>query len=110
MRILYLQFTNPAGYPALVHSSRILAQRGCEVFILGTGAVGTEKLTFPSHSRIRIRLLPFRPPGGRQKLLYFRFSVWAIWLSLCWRPVWIYASDPLSCPLGLALSYIPGLR
>lgn len=37
-RILYIQYTNPAGYPPLEHSSRILAQADWEVLFLGTGA------------------------------------------------------------------------
>jgi len=27
-----------------------------------------------------------------------------------WRPNWIYASDPLSCPVALLLSRLPGIR
>ena len=39
-RILYVQYTTPAGYPPLEHSSRILADRGWEVQFLGSGASG----------------------------------------------------------------------
>jgi hypothetical protein len=31
-RVLYLQYTNPAGYPPLEHSSGILADSGWDAF------------------------------------------------------------------------------
>lgn len=56
-RILYIQYTNPAGYPPLEHSSRILADAGWQVLFLGTGALGAAALRFPPHSNVRVRLL-----------------------------------------------------
>ena len=62
-RILYIQYTNPAGYPPLEHSSRLLANAGCEVLFLGTGALGAEALRFPPHPRIMVKQMPFCPAG-----------------------------------------------
>src|ERR1041385_5473127 len=92
-RILYLQYTNPAGYPPLQHSSRILADAGWSVLFLGTGAApplqhssriladagwsvlflgtgaaGSGSLEFPAHQNIEIRRMPFCMAGWRQKL------------------------------------------
>src|ERR1700730_15905503 len=96
MRILYLQYTNPAGYPPLEHSSRILADDGWQVLFLGTGAHGAGGLRFPEHARITVRLLNFQSAGWRQKLHYAWFCLWCFGWVMKWRPRWIYASDPLS--------------
>jgi glycosyltransferase involved in cell wall biosynthesis len=109
-RILYVQYTNPAGYPPLEHSSRILASEGWKVLFLGTGAQGANILEFPPHPNIEVRKMQFCPAGWRQKLHYFGFGLWTIFGVMRWRPKWIYASDPLSCPVALALSFLPGLR
>src|SRR5919106_452711 len=109
-KILYIQYTNPAGYPPLDHSSRIFAREGWHVLFLGTGALGADALCFPPHERIEVRRMPFCPGGWRQKLHYLRFCLWVLGWTLRWRPRWVYASDPLSCPIALSLSYLPGLR
>jgi glycosyltransferase involved in cell wall biosynthesis len=109
-RILYIQYTNPAGYPPLEHSSRILADAGWQVLFLGTGAVGADALRFPPHPNVRVRCLEFCCPGWRQKLHYFYFCAWTLAWTLLWRPSWIYASDPLVCPAALALCSLPWLR
>ena len=57
-RILYVQYTNPAGYPPLEHSSRMLADAGWEVLFLGTGALGAGALRFPQHLNIEVRQMP----------------------------------------------------
>ena len=74
-KILYIQYTNPAAYPSLEHSSRVLARDGWEVLFLGTGALGADALRFPPHDRIRVRQMPFCPAGWRQKLhcVWFTF-------------------------------------
>src|SRR5689334_14172879 len=110
MRVMYVQYTNPAGYPPLQHSSRILANNGCEVLFLGTGALGADQLKFPRHPKIRVKQLPFCAAGWHQKLHYALFGLWALFWVLFWRPQWIYASDPLSCPVAALLSFVPGLR
>src|SRR5262249_15965707 len=106
-RILYIQYTNPAGYPPLEHSSRILADAGWKVEFLGTGALGAE-LRFPPHPNITTRQMAFCPAGWRQKLHYFRFALWVLGWALWRRPRWVYASDLLSCPVALVLSFLPG--
>jgi glycosyltransferase involved in cell wall biosynthesis len=109
-RIVYIQYTNPGGYPPLEHSSRILADGGWRVLFLGAGSDGASALRFPEHANIRVRQISFCPPGFRQKLHYLFYCVWVLAWVFVWRPRWIYASDPLSCPIGLLLSYIPGLQ
>jgi glycosyltransferase involved in cell wall biosynthesis len=110
MRIVYVQYTNPAGYPPLEHSSRILASAGWKVLFLGTGAHGAGELRFPSHPSVTVRQLPFCRRGLRQKIHYIMYGIWVLAWVVRWRPRWLYASDLLSCPIALALSMIPGLR
>lgn len=97
-RVVYVQFTNPAGYPPLEHSSRILASDGFDVVFLGTGSLGTQSLEFVPSPRIRTRLLKYRPPGVLQKVQYAYFCLWvSVWV-LRLRPTVIYASDVMACP------------
>jgi len=105
-RILYIQYTNPAGYPPLEHSSTLLANAGWQVLFLGTSAVGTQALRFPLHPNMTVRQLSLPTTGWRQKLHYVWFLLWGLGWRLRWRPQWVYASDPLSCPLALLLSYL----
>lgn len=109
-KILYIQYTNPAAYPSLEHSSRILATKGWEVLFLGTGSFGADALEFPPHERITVKRMKFCPGGWRQKLHYGRFALWVLGWALRWRPAWVYASDPLSAPVALMLSYLPGIQ
>jgi glycosyltransferase involved in cell wall biosynthesis len=109
-RILYVQYTNPAAYPPLEHSSRILADAGWEVLFLGTGAYGANLLRFAPHPNVTVRQLAYCPSGVRQKVHYVWFCLWVVSRTLLWRPRWIYASDPLACPVALLLSYLGGLR
>ncbi len=109
-RIAYIQYTNPAGYPPLEHSSRLLADEGWKVLFLGTSVHGVESLCFPHHRRITVRQLSTCSAGWRQKLHYLGFAMWVAFWTLASRSFWVYASDPLSCPSGLLLSFMPGIR
>lgn len=109
-KILYIQYTNPGGYPPLQHSSRILAEEGWQIVFLGTGAFGASDLCFPPHTNISVQLMPFVPGGWRQKLHYLQFCVWVLIWTLSWQPRWIYASDLLACPIAVLLSFIPNVK
>ena len=89
-RILYLQYTNPGGYPPLQHSSTILAESGWRVRFLGAGMGPADVLRLPPHPRVDVRMLPFAAGALRQR--------------------WVYASDLYSTPVALLLSYLPGVR
>jgi glycosyltransferase involved in cell wall biosynthesis len=97
-RVLYLQYTNPGGYPPLEHSSRMLARAGWEVEFLGLAGSGAVTLEFAPHPRVRVRRMFFQPPGWLQKLHFLGFTAWCLWRVWRWRPDWIYASDVLSTP------------
>jgi glycosyltransferase involved in cell wall biosynthesis len=109
-RIAYIQYTNPAGYPPLEHSSQLLADRGWKVLFLGTGIDGVESLHFPSHSNIVVRQLATCRPGWRLKLHYAWFIFWSSFWTLCSGSSWVYASDLFACPVGLLLSFVPWIH
>jgi glycosyltransferase involved in cell wall biosynthesis len=109
MRVLYIQYTNPAAYPPVEHGSRMLADSGIDVLLLGTENQG-HALRLPAHDRIRLRLMSFQAGGWRQKLHYARFTLWVLIWTLRWRPSWVYASDPLACPVALLLKRLLGAR
>ncbi len=108
-RVLYVQYTNPAGYPPLLHSARLLADRGFSVLFLGTDALA-DALTVPRHDRVEVRLMPFQAGGWLQKAHFVRFALWVMAKAATWRPSWIYASDPLSTPIALLLKRVLGFR
>ena len=109
-KILYIQYTNPAGYPPLEHSSRLLADNGWDVQFLGVVTPGTEALVFPEHVRITTRLLDGCVPGWRQKVQYLRYCLWVFCCAMRRRPSWVYASDLFSCMPSLLLSFMPGVK
>jgi glycosyltransferase involved in cell wall biosynthesis len=102
-RIVYLQYTNPAGYPPLEHSSRILVDSGWDVLFLGAASDGTDSLAFPPHPAMMVRRFPSYGHGMAERLNYLAFIGWVVTQCLAYRPTWIYASDPLSCPAALAV-------
>ncbi|WP_416672272.1 glycosyltransferase [Egbenema bharatensis] len=107
---MYIQYTNPAAYPPLEHSSRILAQEGWQVLFLGTDALGVNILSFPPRPKITVWQMPFCLPGWRQKLHYIQYCLWILVWTLRWKPNWIYASDLFACPIALVLSFLPGVK
>ena len=109
-KILYIQYTNPGGYPPLEHSSRILANEGWKVIFLGTGAKGAGNLTFREHSSVKVIRWSFVNGGLLQKAHYLAFGIWCLLFVLLWRPDWVYASDPLICPIALAIKKITGAK
>lgn len=106
---MYVQYTNPAAYPPLIHSSRLLASRGWQVLFLGTASQGSGALRFGNNGSIRIAQLPFARPGWRQKLHYLYFHSWCFVRVLAFRPTWIYCSDLFACPFGWLMS-LAGVR
>ncbi len=109
-RIIYIQYTNPAGYPPLEHSSRILADRGYDVWFLGAGAYGADSLVLPDHPAIRVTRLVSFGDGILAKLNYAVFVLWSSTACLIWRPRWIYASEAMAAPPARIAAELIGAR
>lgn len=102
-RVLYIQYTNPGGYPPLEYSARILARAGWEVEFLGLNGSGEVTLDFAPHPRLSVKRMSYQNPGLVQKLHYMAYTLWCLWRVLCWRPHWLYASDTLAAPAALLI-------
>ena len=111
-RVLYLQYTNPGAYPPVDHGAQLLAAVGFQVLVLGTRYAddASNAMALTDHERIRMRTIVQSPPGWRQKLNYLKFGLWIFAWTVRWRPKWVYASDPPSCPFALILRLMPGIR
>lgn len=109
-KIVYIQYTNPASYPPLLHSSQILADNGWYVFFFGTGAFGSTGLRPTNYPKITFEQMSFCPAGWFQKIHYLVFGFWLLVKILRICPKWVYASDPLTCPIAWGLSFLPGLN
>jgi glycosyltransferase involved in cell wall biosynthesis len=102
-RIVYLQYTNPAGYPPLEHSSRILGDREWRILFLGIGGDDADALAFPHHPAIQLKQLRLFGGGPLLRLHYLVFIAWALWHCIAFRAHWVYASDPPSCLPALVI-------
>ena len=104
---LFIQYTNPAGYPPLEHAMGILLGTGWTVHCLGVNAAGgASTLALPAHPRLSVELLRRPPPGLLQKLQFVAFCVRALWLLVRQRPSLVYTSDPMASPAALAAVWL----
>lgn len=109
-RILYIQYSNPAAYPPIEHSSTILADAGWHVVLLGIETLGTEPLNLPKHKNIQLLRMPCCSPGIKQKMQYLSFLLRVALWAIKWKPNWIYASDVFSCLPAYVVSFLPGIK
>ena len=109
-RILYLQYTNPAAYPPLQHSSHILAEHGWEVLFLGIPARGARQLRLPPHPRIRYQEIADRGGGRSSAVSYLYYGVQTLIAARSFGAAWCYASDALSAPIAVGLKALLGTR
>jgi len=98
MRVLYVQYTNPAAYPPLVRGSQLLVGSGAEVLMLGTRIRGVDALDTAPTSGVDVRLAAAAPDGWRLKAHYARYAAWVAREGRAWRPPrsWPSASSPSS--------------
>ncbi len=98
--VLYVQYSQPAAYPPILHSARMLAESGWRVTVLGIGLMGVRDIEFQAHPQIDVHVRPWCAPGWRQKLHYATFLAWVMGYVLIRRPEWVYVSDALAAPVG----------
>lgn len=110
-KLLYIMYADPAFYPPVLNGSQILAEKGCEVKIIGAGVFGMPALSIKNiKGRTVSKVKGVPTPGLLQKIHYFYYLAIIFINVLLFRPHWIYASDVLSAPIALILSYLPGLK
>jgi glycosyltransferase involved in cell wall biosynthesis len=108
-RVLFIQATEPAGYPPLINAASLMAEAGWEVTFLSAPIEGN-RLELPSHPRIAVRAIPPRPSHVMGKAAYVRYAVCAADLALRVRPDVVYASDPLGAAPGLLAARLARAR
>lgn len=99
--VCFIQYSNPGAYPPVDHASKILADRGWRVLVLGVEDAGTRDLELaPCPGR---RVLRFRacPSPWARPAHYFFFAVWCLSQAVRWGADWVYVSDLHACPVGL---------
>lgn len=101
--VIYVQYTNPGGYPPLEHSSDVFLSMGLRTLFLGVEIKSLDGLDFPDHDGRMVRLLPWVEPGLRRKLLYLWFVLWSLTVCIARRPALVYCSDAYSCPVARVL-------
>jgi glycosyltransferase involved in cell wall biosynthesis len=106
---LFIQATEPANYPPLIHASSLMAEAGWEVAFLAAPIKGN-RLELPRHPRIAVRTIPARPSHVMGKAAYARYGAAAARLSLSLRPDVVYASDPLGAGPGLLAARLARAR
>ncbi|MDB6118708.1 MAG: hypothetical protein JWO08_2489 [Verrucomicrobiaceae bacterium] len=107
-RVLYVQYTNPGGYPPLQHSAQIFIHHGWEAEFCGLRGLEGTTLELPRHPRISVRRMASSRPGLKQKLHYLIFTLWTVWRAWRFRPNWLYCSDAYSCAPGLLIHRLTG--
>jgi glycosyltransferase involved in cell wall biosynthesis len=107
--VLYVQFTDPAAYPPLEHSARILAGQGWDVLALGIRDP-KHPLSFPAHPHIRVKAL--RRTRGRLavRAQYAAYVAWVALTAWWWKPACVYASDVTSAWPALVAARWAGAR
>ncbi len=108
-RILYLQYQDPAAYPPLEHSSRLLAERGWEVVFLGAAVTRDAQLKLEPCPRIVVKSIGV-VPAKLQGLRYLYFLCLSLCWIIIWRPKWIYGSDPIVLPALYVIAKLTSAR
>ena len=108
-RVLFVQYTNPAGFPPIERAARILKHSGREVRLVGADGIGTDPLAARTLRDLDVRLVSRAGRGIVQKLQYARFLLVCAYHILTWRPDWVYASDTFAAPIGV-VGRIAGVR
>jgi hypothetical protein len=103
VRVLFLQFANPAAYPPIEHAATSLRRAGADVRLFGVAYAETARLRLPPELQSRSRLAPAGPTGAVRRLAWAAWCARAAAVALRWRPDWIYASDPLAAPVAGAI-------
>jgi glycosyltransferase involved in cell wall biosynthesis len=108
-RVLFIQATEPANYPPLIHASMLMAEAGWDVTFLSAPIAGN-RLELPEHPCITLHAIWPRPASVMDRTAYSRYTVAAARLALRLKPDIIYASDPLGAGPGLLAARLARAR
>jgi glycosyltransferase involved in cell wall biosynthesis len=106
-RILFIQCTEPAGYPPLINAAHCFAAAGHESVFLSAPISG-KLLEMPKHPAIHVVPMPLRPSHVLGKTYFLRYIARAVRLARELKPTLIYASDPPGALPGAFASLASG--
>jgi glycosyltransferase involved in cell wall biosynthesis len=105
--VLFVQATDAASYPPIIHAAGLMAEAGWRVCVLSAPIAGT-RLEFPYHPRIDLRLTALRPSHVMTRTAYAAYTAAAVRLAVERRPEIVYASDPLGAGPGVLAARLAG--
>jgi glycosyltransferase involved in cell wall biosynthesis len=108
-RALFIQVTEPGGYPPLVNAAHLMVEAGWQVTFISAPIAGS-KLKMPVVSGIQIVAMPERPSHVVTKLNYLQYCARAVTLSLRIKPHVVYVSDPVGAFPGVLAAKVSGAR
>lgn len=108
-RALFIQYTNPAGYPPLQHAMAALLDAGWHVHCLAANHPSATPLRLPTHANLRVDITQRPSPGLLQKAHYLAYCLRSLWVMCLRRPDLVYTSDPMATPPALVALAI-GIR
>lgn len=104
--ILYVQYTDPAGYPPLERSAWQFAELGWTVRFIGLEAQGRARhLLIAPHPRISVKLMSRPARGFLRQTSYLGFLIKCLVEIIKSRPTVVYCSEIRSYPVGLMASF-----
>jgi glycosyltransferase involved in cell wall biosynthesis len=111
LRALFVQYTDPAGYPPIQHSMAMLEREGWNITSVGTRITVTSDLRMPPAPCIKSYLMRAVPASGlAQKIHYLYFCFLTAVVALRLRPDLIYVSDMIATPAALLASRLTRSR
>lgn len=106
-RALFVQYTDPAGYPPIQHSMTMLERDGWAIASVGTRIKVTSDLRMPPQQNFKAYLMRAVPSGRiAQKIHYLYFCCLTALVTLMWRPDVIYVSDMIATPAALLARWL----
>ena len=106
-RALFVQYTDPAGYPPIQHSMTMLERDGWAIASVGTRIKVTSDLRMPPQQNFKTCLMRAVPSGRiAQKIHYLYFCCLTALVALRWRPDVIYVSDMIATPAALLARWL----
>ena len=106
-RALFVQYTDPAGYPPIQHSMTMLEREGWSIASVGTRIRVTSDLRMSPQQNFKSYLMRAVPSGRiAQKIHYLYFCFLTALVALRWRPDVIYVSDMIATPAALLARWL----
>jgi glycosyltransferase involved in cell wall biosynthesis len=108
-KVLFVQATDAAAYPPLLHAGTIFAESGWRTTFLSAPRFGVEP-SYPEEADFEILDAPIRPDHTWSKPAYARYCLQAMRVARKLRPDLVYVSDPIGALPGLIAARIAGAR